>query len=196
MFSGIYQSIVILATVVVFYLVDFWLIKRYDPLRAEGSSRNWVFTILIMPVLVFIVVQPILWPGLGLYVKAWWGMLAQALGLALIVAGLALHWWARTHLGQFYGEREEYQDGQYLIESGPYAHVRHPLYTSYFTCIIGVLLVNPGLITLLTVIYAFVSFSMATRREEKLLAEKLPGYSDYMARTSRFLPGFKKDRDV
>ncbi len=189
MLTGIYQSIAILAVIVLFYGLDFWLVHRYDPLRVEGSSKSWSYTTLAILAAALVIAQPIVWPGLGVRIEAWWGMLAQALGLLLILGALVLHGWARVHLGQFFGEREEVQAGQYLIESGPYAHIRHPLYTSYYIFAAGLVLVNPALTTLLAAVYAYVDFSLAIRREEKLLAEQLPGYADYMARTPRFLPG-------
>ena len=192
MLRGVYQSATILAVVIVFYMVDFWLIRRYDPLRAQGSSRSWSYTIMVMVAAVFVIAQPIAWPWLGLYTSAWWGLLVQAVGLTLNLGALALHWWARVHLGQFYGEREEVQPGQYLVESGPYAHVRHPIYTSYFTLASGLLLINPALPTLLVAIYAFLDFLQATRREEKLLIENLPGYPGYMDRIPRFLLRVRK----
>jgi protein-S-isoprenylcysteine O-methyltransferase Ste14 len=188
MFTGITQSAAILAVAVVFYAVDFWLIRRYDRLRAAGSSRSWSYTIMAMIAAAFVVVQPTVLPWLGLSTAAWWGLLVQAVGLVIVLGSLALHWWARTHLGQFYGEREELQPGQTLVTTGPYAYMRHPIYTSYFMLAIGLTLINPALPTLLAVLYAFVDFSLATRREEKLLAESLPGYADYAARTPRFLP--------
>lgn len=137
---------------------------------------------------IMVVVQPVLWPGLGLVVQAQWGLWLQIAGLLLIGGGLALHWWARFHLRQFYGERVEFQSGQYLVESGPYAHVRHPIYTSFFMCVIGLLIVNPSLPVLLVTVYFFLDFMRAVQREELLLQENLPGYGDYMARTPRFLP--------
>jgi protein-S-isoprenylcysteine O-methyltransferase Ste14 len=192
MLTGIYQSGAILAAVVVFYAVDSWLIRRYDSLRAAGSSRSWSYTLMIVIPVVLIIVQPTAWPGLGVYTDAWWGLLMQAVGLVLLLGGLTLHWWARLHLGQFYGEREEVQTGQYLVQSGPYAYVRHPLYTSYFALALGLVLINPALSTLLAVAYAVVDFWLATRREEKLLVENLPGYADYIARTPRFLPRLRR----
>ena len=188
MFRGVYQSAVILGTFVIFYVVDVWLMRRYDPLRAEGSSRSWEYTIMVLLAAVFLVLQPIVWPGLGLYTESAWGLLVQLAGVAVILLALALHLWARINLGQFYGEREEVQPGQYLVQSGPYAHIRHPIYTSYFACASGLLMVNPSLPMVLAAIYAFVDFNLATRREEPLLREELPGYASYMARTPRFLP--------
>ena len=188
MLTGVYQSAAILGVFVLFYTVDFALIRRYDRLRAYGSSRSWSYTTMAAAMGLLIVLQPILLPWLGLHTDAWWGLPIQGVGILLILAALALHWWARAHLGQFYGEREEVQPGQFLIESGPYGYVRHPLYTSYYAVSIGLLLVNPAATTLLAAVYSFVDFSLAIRREEKLLAEELPGYADYAARTPRFLP--------
>jgi len=169
-----------------------WLMRRFDLLRAEGSCRAWDYTILILLAGAFLVIQPIVWPGLGFHTAASWGLLLQIVGLLLTLGALALHLWARLHLRQFYGEREEVQPRQFLVESGPYAHVRHPIYTSYYIYAVGLLLVNPALPMLLAAIYAFVDFTLAVRREEKLLRQDLPGYADYMARTSRFLPRWRK----
>ena len=192
MFGGVWQSAVILATFVAFYVVDVWLMRRFDPLRAQGSSRAWDYTILILLAGMFLVIQPTVWPGLGFHTEALWGLLLQIVGLLLTLGALALHLWARMNLRQFYGEREEVQQGQFLVESGPYARIRHPIYTSYYTYAVGLLLVNPSLPMLAAAIYAFVDFSLAVRREEKLLRQDLPGYADYLARTSRFLPRLRK----
>jgi protein-S-isoprenylcysteine O-methyltransferase Ste14 len=191
MLTGVYQSAIILASVVLFYVVDFWLIRRYDPLRARGSSRSWSYTVLALIIGVLLVAQPVVWPGLGVSIAGTWGLVVQGMGVGLMAGGLALHWWARSHLAQYYGEREEVQPGQTLVEDGPYAYVRHPIYTSYFLLVVGLLLVNPSLFTLLAAIYAFVDFSLAVRREEPLLAAELPGYAEYMARTPRFLPDLR-----
>jgi protein-S-isoprenylcysteine O-methyltransferase Ste14 len=191
-FTGVWQSAVILVTFAAFYAVDTWLMRRYDPMRAQGSSRAWSYTIVVLLVAVFLVLQPFLWPGLGISTGAWWGLALQVVGLLLILGALVLQVWARIHLGQFFGEREEIQPGQYLVKSGPYAHVRHPLYTSYFLYAVGLLLVNPSLPMVLAAIYAFVDFPLAMRREEKLLRASLPGYSEYMASIPGFLPRLRR----
>jgi len=46
MFTGLYQSGLILAVIITYYLLDFWLISRYDrQRRAEGSGRSWDYTL-------------------------------------------------------------------------------------------------------------------------------------------------------
>jgi len=191
MFGGIYQAAATLGMILAFYIGDVWLMRRFDPSRAEGSSRSWSWTLFSLSMAVIVVVQPVVLPWLGLYTEAVWGLWMQALGLVLMASGLGLHWWARWHLGQFYGERVELQPGQYLVEGGPYAYVRHPIYTSFFLCVVGLLLVNPALTTLLVTGYFFWDFPRAACKEEVLLSGSLPGYKEYMARTSRYLPSFR-----
>jgi protein-S-isoprenylcysteine O-methyltransferase Ste14 len=193
MLTGVYQSATILATAITFYVMDTRLMRCYDPKREYGSSRNWVYTAVAAIAGIIIIAQPILLPQLGLHTAAWWGLLVQALGLTAIVGGLALHWWARMHLGQFYAERStDIQQEQYLVDTGPYAYVRHPIYTSYFMLITGFLLVSPALPTLIAAIYTLADFSLAPRREEKLLIQNVPGYADYMDRTPCFFPRFQR----
>jgi protein-S-isoprenylcysteine O-methyltransferase Ste14 len=188
MVTGFYQSLALLAVVVVFYGVDSWLIHRYDKHRVRGSSRSWSYTLFAWAAAAVIVAQPVWLPGLGLSISARWGLALQGLGLAVITASLLLHWWARVTLRHYYGEREEVQPGQQLVVQGPYLYLRHPIYTSYFALAIGMLLIAPALTTVAATVYAFVDFVRAADREEKLLIEQLPGYQEYMRKVGRFFP--------
>lgn len=192
MFTGIYQSIVMLTVIIVFYVSDFFLISYYDQeRRAKGSGRNWDFAIMSMILAGFIVVPPICCPWLGLQTDSWLGLLVQTIGIVFLLSAQGLHWWARLHLCHFYAERVELQPDHHLVDSGPYAYVRHPVFTSFFMYVIGLLLVNPALPTLLVAIYVLWDFSAAAKQEEILLSNSLPSYVDYMVHTGRFLPSFR-----
>lgn len=192
MLTGIFQSVAILLVGIIYYGVDSWLIRRFDRDRAgQGSGRSWGYTAFMVAFLTLLVVQPILLPGLGLRVAAWWGLAMQGTGMLLVAGGLALHWWARSHLRHFYVEDVGFQEGQYLVDSGPYQYVRHPVFTSFFLVAVGLLLVNPALTTLLMVVYVCVDFPRAAHQEEELLTEKLPDYAEYMERTGRFVPKWR-----
>jgi protein-S-isoprenylcysteine O-methyltransferase Ste14 len=139
-----------------------------------------------------LVVQPVLMPGLGVSTTAWWGLAIQAAGIALIACALVLHWWARVHLQHFYVEDVQFQDGQYLVDTGPYSRVRHPVFTSFFLIAVGLLLANPALTTLVMVLYVSIDFSSAARKEEALLSQELPEYVPYMEQTGRFFPKWRR----
>ena len=189
MLTGLPQSVAILLTGLVYYAVDFWLIRHYDRGQGQASSaRSWRYTALMVAFWSLLVVQPVLLPRLGLSTAAWAGLVVQGAGLVLIVSGLVLHWWARSHLKQFYVEDVRFQEGQYLVDTGPYSCVRHPVFSSFFLISVGMVCVNPALTTLAMVIYVAIDFSRAARKEEALLSDKLPQYTEYVEHTGRFFP--------
>ncbi len=188
MFTGIYQSITTLVVVVAFYVMDFVFMRRYDRQRQDGKGWAWDYTLLTMLMGLVVILQPFLLPFLGWRTAAPLGLALQILGLVIIAASFGLHIWARTHLQKFYTERVELQPGHRVVDTGPYASVRHPVITSFFALAIGLFLVNPALPTLLVIVYTFWDFGRAARQEEILLSKSLPAYPVYMERTPRFLP--------
>lgn len=50
-------------------------------------------------------------------------------GVVLTWLGIGLALWARWHLGQYWSGRVTIKEGHELIRTGPYAHLRHPIYS-------------------------------------------------------------------
>ena len=195
MLSGIPQSIATLLTIILFYSMDFALIRRYDKKRqASGSGRSWDFTFFIFVMVAVLVLQPLLFPILGFRTTAAWGLMIQVFGVGIILVALALHIWSRVHLQQFYAERVEVQPEHRVIDTGPYKLMRHPVITSFFGIATGLFLINPALPTLAALLYTIWDFTGAAKQEEVLLAKTLPGYAAYADRTPRFLPRLSRGR--
>jgi protein-S-isoprenylcysteine O-methyltransferase Ste14 len=195
MLSGIPQSVATLLTIILFYAMDFALIRRFDRKRqAIGSGRSWDFTFLIFAMVAVLVLQPIFLPILSFPTIARWGLVIQIAGLIVILISLALHVWSRFHLQQFYAERVEVQPEHRVIDTGPYHLMRHPVITSFFGIATGLFLLNPALTTLAALLYTIWDFGRAAQQEEDLLSRTLPGYAEYAGRTSRFLPRLSKVR--
>jgi protein-S-isoprenylcysteine O-methyltransferase Ste14 len=189
MLTGIPQSLATLLTILLFYAMDFLLIRRYDKKRrASGSGRAWDFTFFIFAMVAVLVLQPVLLPGLSFTTTKPWGLLIQILGVIIILASLALHYWSRVHLQQYYAERVEVQPEHKVIDTGPYALMRHPVITSFFGIATGLLLINPSVVTIAVLLYTIWDFSRAARQEEELLSRTLPGYAEYARQTPRYLP--------
>lgn len=189
MLIGIPQSLATLLTILLFYAMDFVLIRRYDKRRqATGSGRAWDFTFFIFVMVAVLVLQPVLLPGLSFTTTEPWGLWIQILGVVVIIASLALHLWSRVHLQQYYAERVEVQPEHKVINTGPYALMRHPVITSFFGIASGLFLINPSPFTLAALIYTVWDFSRAARQEEDLLSRTLPGYEEYARQTPRYLP--------
>jgi protein-S-isoprenylcysteine O-methyltransferase Ste14 len=195
MWLGLAQSIATLATILLFYAMDFTLIHRYDKKRqASGSGRAWDFTSFIFVMVAVLTLQPILLPILSFRTTASWGLVLQLIGAFTILAALALHIWSRAHLQEFYAERVEVQPEHRVINTGPYRLMRHPVITSFFGIATGLFLINPALTTLAALLYTIWDFHRAARQEEDLLTRTLPGYEDYANRTPRFLPRLSRNR--
>jgi protein-S-isoprenylcysteine O-methyltransferase len=189
MVTGIPQSLATLLTILLFYAMDFVLIRRYDKKRqASGSGRAWDFTFFIFVMVAVLVLQPVLLPGLSFTTTEPWGLWIQILGVAVIIASLALHFWARVHLQQYYAERVEVQPEHEVINTGPYALMLHPVITSFFGIATGLFLINPSIVTIAALLYTIWDFSRAARQEEELLSQTLPGYAEYARQTPRYLP--------
>ena len=73
-----------------------------------------------------------------LYVQLWpSGYLPFWLGAAVTVAGLLFAVWAREHLGRNWSRSVTIKQGHELITTGPYAVVRHPIYTGILAGFLG-----------------------------------------------------------
>ena len=189
MVTGIPQSLATLLTITLFYAMDFMLIRRYDKKRlASGSGRAWDFTFFIFVMVAVLVLQPTLLPGLSFTTTEPWGLWIQILGVIVVIVSLALHHWSRVHLQQYYAERVEVQPEHKVINTGPYALMRHPVIASFFGIATGLFLINPSLVTIAALLYTIWDFSRAARQEEELLSRTLPGYAEYARQTPRYLP--------
>jgi protein-S-isoprenylcysteine O-methyltransferase Ste14 len=195
MLTGAPQSAATLFAIILFYAMDFVLIRRYDRQRqASGSGRAWDFTLFIFLLVAVLVLQPVFLPFLSYRTDATWGLIVQSLGAFLILVALVLHIWSRVHLRHYYAERVEIQPGHQVIDTGPYELMRHPVITSFFGIATGLFLINPALTTLAASLYTIWDFTRAARQEEDLLTRTLPGYSEYALRTPRFLPRLRRSR--
>jgi protein-S-isoprenylcysteine O-methyltransferase Ste14 len=189
MLTGLYQSGLILF-VAIFYPLSFWFIAHYK-LRAWAAAgrSSWGSGALAIVGAALLIVQPILWPWMSLPVHASLGVFLQAMGLIIVTAALALFLWSRAHDLQAKREGEDQsQPVPRLIDTGPYSRIRHPRLTSLFALVLGTLLIDPAITTLLFCIYALWDLRRTAQRAEEQASQTILGYADYMTRTDRFYP--------
>lgn len=192
MVKGFILSIILLGIVIIFFVIDYGLMNRYDREREANKGWSWDYTLFTIGLGLVVVLQPWLLPSIGWTTNSIFGIGLQILGGMMVVASFALHLWARQHLRQFYVERVELQNNHQVIKTGPYAYVRHPIITTFFGLAIGVVLLNPSIVTLAVMAYTLWDFSRAAQQEEQLLSTSLPDYAAYMAQTPRFFPRLRK----
>jgi protein-S-isoprenylcysteine O-methyltransferase Ste14 len=117
------------------------------------------------------------------------GGVAQTVGLCVTIGGLAFGAWARDVLGRSWSSGAVIQRDHRLVTDGPYAYLRHPLYTGLIVALAGTTLVSGAYGAVLGWVLLTSVFRMKARREERLLGEEFgPVYSEYSLRTGRLLP--------
>lgn len=113
-----------------------------------------------------------------------------AVGIFLIVAGVALRWYSVQVLGKYFTLQVAIQPGQTVVESGPYRWIRHPSYTGSLISLLGLGLALSNWLSLISVlVFAVLGYSYRIHVEEDALVSALgEPYREYMQRTKRIIP--------
>jgi protein-S-isoprenylcysteine O-methyltransferase Ste14 len=86
--------------------------------------------------------------------------------------------------------RVQTERAQKLIDTGPYALVRHPMYAGALLYLVGTPLLLGSWLGLAAVPLILLGLAPRAVLEERMLKRDLPGYADYMARVRyRLIPG-------
>ena len=113
----------------------------------------------------------IVWSGMGARLAAP-PVAVQCLGGVVNAGGAVVAWTAVRHLGKQWALHARLVEGHELITSGPYAHVRHPIYSA-----MGLMTIGTGLVAstwkhlALAMPLYLAGTALRTRFEERLLRE-------------------------
>lgn len=116
---------------------------------------------------------------------------AWPLGLVIFALGTAILTWSMV-VNPFFEKTVRIQTdcGHRVIDSGPYAWVRHPGYVGLTGWIVSVPLLLDSLWAFIPVLLAWCGILIRTSLEDRTLRAELPGYSGYAGRVRyRVLPG-------
>jgi protein-S-isoprenylcysteine O-methyltransferase Ste14 len=112
-----------------------------------------------------------------------------SIGFILVLVGLSLAFWARITLGTNWSSSVTLKRGHELVQSGPYAYVRHPIYTAFLSMFVGTAVFLGSLGGLLGIFFYFVSFWVKLRKEEALMTRQFgKNYAEYRKRTRYLIP--------
>ncbi len=111
------------------------------------------------------------------------------LGVALTGAGMLFMVWARMIIGANWSGRVTIKQDHALIDRGPYALVRHPIYTGLLAAFLFTGLTWGDWRGLVATLIAVVSLWRKLRVEEAFLGEQFgPAYALYRNRTRALIP--------
>jgi protein-S-isoprenylcysteine O-methyltransferase Ste14 len=166
--------------------------------KRPGGAREIpyrVLTIVGFVMLLFVVVKhgnvhspdlplPLIAHLWTLPVEAGWAMV----GLATL--GFAFCWWARLHLGRLWSGSITRKEGHRVIDTGPYALVRHPIYTGLLTAGLATMILRGDVAAVIGFIALTLGYYLKARIEEGFLRDELgpADYDAYAARVPMLVP--------
>ena len=176
-------------------VINLFCALRWNPVligRRMGfakGTKSWdlVWFALFLPIMIAVYVVAITESG-------WVSMTpdgAWLLGLMMFITGWVLLIWC--HIVNPFLEktvRIQTDHGHRVIETGPYAYVRHPFYVGIVLYLFAAPLMLMSNWAFIPAILASVGLVIRTILEDRTLYRELPGYADYSTRVrARLIPG-------
>lgn len=110
-------------------------------------------------------------------------------GSAFALANIPLLAWIHRTLDRQYSPCLQIKESHSLIKEGPYAMVRHPMYTVLIGFSLGVALVTANYLIISFALLLIIPFPFVARKEEAMMLETFgQEYAEYMSQTGRFFP--------
>ena len=115
------------------------------------------------------------------------------IGFVIAAAGIMFAIWARRYLGSNWSGGAKLKKGQTLVKTGPYAIVRHPIYTGLSVGIIGTAIAVGKYQSIISIVCILLFSWMRITAEEKLLTERFgKEYDQYKKEVKfAFIPGLR-----
>lgn len=152
----------------------------------HGTRGEW-YVVAQVGVFALVVLGPRTWPGLPSW-PALAARLGTLAGTALLVLGSLLALAGMVRLGRNLTALPHPKDDADMVETGPYRVVRHPIYSGAILAALGWGFWVHGWLTIGYALLLFVFFDLKSRREERWLAERFPGYALYQERVRKLIP--------
>jgi protein-S-isoprenylcysteine O-methyltransferase Ste14 len=170
------------------FLVVYWNISARS-IKPAAESQDWSGRLARMPI----------WLGYILFIFIWvwpFGMVmirqtavSGSVAVAICALGMLVSIWSRRALGSEWSRDVELKQGHKLVEGGPYAIVRHPIYTGHLLMGLGTAIGSGLLAGFVGLALFLVGFWIKLRQEERLLVRSFPEeYPAYRARVRALIP--------
>jgi len=174
------------------FIVMWWLAaftsKRSVQRQSGGSRLLQSGIVLIGLVFLFNVGHPFTrgWPARLAVPRTNVWILA---GAALTVAGMLFSFWARAILGSNWSDIVTIKQDHQLILRGPYAFVRHPIYTGLLASLLGTAVVYGQMRCFVGLVICGIGLWLKSQTEEQFMMQQFgEQYAHYRQRVRALVP--------
>lgn len=110
-------------------------------------------------------------------------------GTTLVLLGAGLRWAAIKALGASFTGSVMIQEGQRIVQHGPYRYIRHPSYVGILVIVLGFGLMSANWASCIAITAGmFTGLLYRISVEEKMLQQESSQYREYMRRTKKLIP--------
>lgn len=175
----------------------YWWVAALGAKQTERREPAWSLLLHILPLMI---AGWLLWahrlPGSFLNERMFpWTPWAFGAAALVTATGLMFAVWARIYLGRNWSGTVTIKQDHELIVGGPYAIVRHPIYSGLLIALFGSAAARGEWRGLLAVLIAWATLRRKLRFEERWMAERFgPQYESYSRRVPALVPYLKLRR--
>lgn len=114
---------------------------------------------------------------------------ASVVGMVLTLAGLLLALWARFFLGRNWSGEITVKKDHQLIRTGPYAIVRHPIYSGFLFALLGTAIAFGQVRCFIGLVLAAIGWRLKSLVEERYMTEQFGAeYTAYQGQVKALVP--------
>jgi len=172
--------------------IIFWLSKAPDTRRNIENNGGWtmriIAVIVVLSVIFFKKQLGNIIPILNTYL---WSNTSTISVIACLITfyGMLIMIWARNTLGQNWSANITFKENHELIKHGPYAWVRHPIYSGLLLMILGPVIYSGSVAGIILFGLFFLGAYLKAYREERLLINHFKEkYLQYKEETKAIIP--------
>lgn len=156
--------------------------------KRAATRETWIYRAAIFSGVILMVP----WTAQVLGTKRCWEVansVAYAL-IGLMLIGLSLTWLARFHLGRLWSSAITRKEQHRLVDTGPYAFMRHPIYTGIIMATLATAIIEATLAALVGAALITFGLWLKARAEERFLMVELSldDYESYCRRVPMLIP--------
>ena len=170
----------------------YWAVSAIGAKRSLGTSAWWKQSLLRGGIVV-LTLAAIHFAGAGHALRAAQvyqarSVLLGAIGALLVLLGVGLAIFARVYLGRNWGMPMSRKAEPELVTRGPYAFVRHPIYTGLIMGAVAMAALQAKPWAIAGAALFSLGFTLKARVEERFLEKEIGGYDAYRRRVAMILP--------
>lgn len=150
----------------------YWILAGFRAKQAQTSESPLYRVVRLLILAITFTLLFARWTAIG-PLSGWFrsrNPIFEDAGFVLAVCGMVLALWARIHLGQYWSDKVVLKVDHQLIRTGPYARLRHPIYSGVLLGVAGTALVLGEWRGVLAFVILLVNYCIKARREDQILA--------------------------